>query len=402
MVYAHESFGIIRAEVISMQDKPRIEVLTTPSNYDGVRLQVENVIVQNRDSFNFKMTELPHMEVAIENLKKGHADLLAMSINQWKSIDTEDLQICAFLARREPTWVLVSDDKPEYLPFGGKIICEKKLIKRQMLRMRDDLAVMTTQEFFHAELTEDYPKDFIDVEQELELLETFRKNGQIDGYIISRGKFKQINARVRRHTLGMQREKPTQEFERSKFISPPLEGFTILVSRTGFPSQVIDALNDKAAETCYAVENSIYESLSDELKQISGIYVEQKKLSTILKQYLKLIDDSYALKIGENYLIPSTKKTRDSRTLWKPSKDLIQGPRICIYFELLGIDSKVSLELVRIEPLEDNKFDRGKNILIKEIKFIVDLLCKEHDELKRLISGLPEEYAQPKQGLLQL
>ena len=91
-----------------------------------------------------------------------------------------------------------------------------------------------------------------------------------------------------------------------------------------------------AAETCYTVENSIYESLSDELKQISGIYVEQKKLSTIFKQYLKLIDDSYALKIGENYLIPSAKKTRDSRTLWKPSKDLIQGPRICIYFELLG------------------------------------------------------------------
>ena len=93
--------------------------------------------------------------------------------------------------------------------------------------------------------------------------------------------------------------------------------------------------------------------------------MSSKKLSTIFKQYLKLIDDSYALKIGENYLIPSAKKTRDSRTLWKPSKDLIQGPRICIYFELLGIDSKVSLELVRIEPLEDNKFDRGKKCFDK-------------------------------------
>ena len=99
--------------------------------------------------------------------------------NQWKSIDTEDLQICAFLARREPTWVLVSDDKPEYLPFGGKIICEKKLIKRQMLRMRDDLIVMTIQEFFQAELTDAYPEDSIDVGEELDLLETFRKNGQI-------------------------------------------------------------------------------------------------------------------------------------------------------------------------------------------------------------------------------
>ena len=108
-----------------MEDKPRLEVLTTPSSYDGVRLQVENVIVQNRDLFNFKMTELPHMEVAVESLKKGNADLLAMSINQWKELDKDGLQISAFLPRREPTWVLVADDKPEYLPYGGTIVCEK-------------------------------------------------------------------------------------------------------------------------------------------------------------------------------------------------------------------------------------------------------------------------------------
>ncbi len=72
-----------------MEDKPRLEVLTTPSSYDGVRLQVENVIVQNRDLFNFKMTELPHMEVAVESLKKGNADLLAMSINQWNELDRD-------------------------------------------------------------------------------------------------------------------------------------------------------------------------------------------------------------------------------------------------------------------------------------------------------------------------
>ena len=44
-----------------------------------------------------------------------------------------------------------------------------------MLRMRDDLIVMTIQEFFQAELTDASAKDFIDVEQELELLETLGK-----------------------------------------------------------------------------------------------------------------------------------------------------------------------------------------------------------------------------------
>ena len=384
-----------------MEDKPRLEVLTTPSNYDGVRLQTENAIVKNRDSFNFKMSEFPHMEVAIETLKKGTGDLLAMSINQWKSMDVEGLKICAFLARREPTWVLVADDKPEYLPFGAKIICEKELIKRQLLRMREDLTINRLDESVEAKSL-NYDLNEIGVEDELEMLEQLRNEKLIDGYVISRGKFSQIKSRVRRHTLGMQREKPSQEFERSKFISPPLEGFTVLVSREGFPITMISDLNDIAAQTCYHIENAIYESLSDELRQISGLFVEQKKLSTILKQYVKLIDESYALKIGENYLIPSAKKGRDSRTKWSPSKDVIPGPRICIYFEVLGENSDVSLEMVRIEPISESKFERGKNVFIQEIKFLVDLLQQDHDELKRVISGLPEEYNSAKPGLLKL
>ena len=384
-----------------MEEKPRLEVLTTPSNYDGVRLQVENLIVKNRESFNFKMTELPHMEVAIRRLKSGSADLLAMSIEQWKSLDNEGLKISAFLPRREPTWVLVGDDKPEYLPLNATVICPKKLIKRQLIRMRPDLAVYDLGEFLESEKIPFDNQDFDDGEG-LEFLEKLRTDGLIDGYVISRGQFSQIKARVRRHTLGMQREKPAQEFERSTFISPPLEGFTVLVSRQGFPISVVKILNDTAAETCYTVENAIFESLTDELKEICGIFVEQKKLSTILKQYVKLIDDSYALKIGENYLIPSKKKTRDSRTKWNPSRDIIQGPRICIYFELLSKNSNVSLELVRIEPIFENRYDRGKNVLIQEIKFLVELLQQDHDELKRLIGGLPEEYRLARSGLLEL
>jgi len=341
------------------------------------------------------------MEVAIESLKSGTADMLAMSIEQWKSLDVEGLKISAFLPRREPTWVLVGDDKPEYLALNATVICPKKLIKRQLIRMRPDLLVYDLREFLELEKLS-LDSEVIDDGGGLELLEKLRNDGLIDGYVISRGQFSQIKSRVRRHTLGMQREKPSQEFERSTFISPPLEGFTVLVSREGFPISVVKNLNDTAAETCYTVENAIFESLSDDLKEICGIFVEQKKLSTILKQYVKLIDDSYALKIGENYLIPSKKKTRDLRTKWNPSRNIIQGPRICIYFELLSKNSNVSLELVRIEPILENRYDRGKNVLIQEIKFLVELLQQDHDELKRLINGLPEEYRLARSGLLEL
>ena len=400
-----------------MEEKPRLEVLTTPSNYDGVRLQVENVIVKNRDSFNFKMTELPHMEVAIETLKSGTADLLAMSIEQWKSMNVEGLQVSAFLPRREPTWVLVSDDKPEYLPYGAKVVCELELIKRQLLRMRKDLAVFCLKEIIELESLNFNFKNST-TEDELELLEKMRTENLIDGYVISRGKFRQIKSRVRRHTLGMQRENPEQEFERFSFISPPLGGFTVLVSRDGFPNSEIYMLNDSAAEICYEVENSIYESLSDELKPISGIYVEQKKLATILRQYVKLIDNSYSLTTGEFYLIPSfygaglsrqkLKSNKNSRGEWKPRQEwqissrIERGPRICIHFEVLGSNSDVSLEMVRIEQIKENKFERGKNVFIQEIKFLIDLLQQEHDDLKRIIVGLPDEYNAAKPGILQL
>ena len=137
-----------------------------------------------------------------------------MSINQWKSMDVEGLKICAFLPRREPTWVLVADDKPEYLPFGAKIICEKELIKRQLLRMREDLTINRLDESVEAESLNHNVTE-IGIEEELEMLEQLRNEKLIDGYVISRGKFSQIKSRVRRHTLGMQREKPSQEFERS-------------------------------------------------------------------------------------------------------------------------------------------------------------------------------------------
>ena len=40
---------------------------------------------------------------------------------------------------------------------------------------------------------------------------------------------------------------------------------------------MISKINDTVAETCYQIENSIYEALSDDLKHVSGIFVEQKE-----------------------------------------------------------------------------------------------------------------------------
>ena len=182
-----------------MDEKVRLEILTTPSQDDGVRIHVEKMVTSKRDLFDFRLKQIPHMEVAINELRNGNFDLIAMGPYQWKNNDVSDLEIAGFLPRREATWVLVSEDKPEYLPFGGKIICDNTLLNRQFLRMRSDIEIQTSEEFF-----DDYSEFKPDIEDHaarINCLEDARIAGLINGYVISRGLFSTIKSKTRRHTL---------------------------------------------------------------------------------------------------------------------------------------------------------------------------------------------------------
>ena len=101
------------------------------------------------------------------------------------------------LPRREPTRVLVGEDKPEYIPKNGIIVADCEVLKRQMLRLRNDLQVKLPSDF------EDPPED---VFERVEWLENLRDNGDIDGFITTRILHSTLKSKPRRHTLGMQRK----------------------------------------------------------------------------------------------------------------------------------------------------------------------------------------------------
>ena len=110
-----------------MEDKPRLEVLTTPSSLRRSPSPGRKCDSPKSGLFQLQNDRTSHMEVAVESLKKGNVDLLAMSINQWKELDKDGLQISAFLPRREPTWVLVADDKPwNICHTAGQLFGEKE------------------------------------------------------------------------------------------------------------------------------------------------------------------------------------------------------------------------------------------------------------------------------------
>ncbi|DAC32791.1 MAG TPA: hypothetical protein HA356_02115, partial [Candidatus Poseidoniaceae archaeon] len=262
-----------------MTEKVRLEVLTTPSNGDGVRRQIEKTIETNRTHFDFIMKQVPHMESAIQNLQGGHGDLLAMSAHQWKDLSHEGLTVVGVLPRREPTWVLVSEDKPEYLQSKAIVVCDSVLLRRQMRRLRSDLTLMDSHSFAES-IAKGEAYAALAPEDRPHWLEELRQEEVLDGYIVARGVHAELKFKARRHTLGLQRENP----ERTHFIPPPLHGFSLLVARNGFPSASVQMMCDNGAYIAHRMEVAFLASIPEALHPITGIFVEQRKIAAILRE----------------------------------------------------------------------------------------------------------------------
>ena len=127
-------------------DDERLVFLSTSSHGDGVRQQIEKVLEQRSKTFDAILRQAPTIEDALSLLSDGVGDLVAMSPLDWNQLQNENVAIVGLLSRREPTWVLVSDDKPEYLVKNARIVCHHPLLQRQMLRLRQDLDLVTKTE----------------------------------------------------------------------------------------------------------------------------------------------------------------------------------------------------------------------------------------------------------------
>ena len=85
------------------------------------------------------------METAIQTLRSGTGDIVAMSAFDWIKHDVEGLAIAGLLPRKEPTWVLVAMTSRSTWS-NVRVMCEHELLRRQMRRMRPDLILETIEE----------------------------------------------------------------------------------------------------------------------------------------------------------------------------------------------------------------------------------------------------------------
>ena len=68
--------------------------------------------------------------------------------------------------------------------------------------------------------------------------------------------------------------------------------------------------------------------------------------------------------------------------------------------ETLSYDGKVTAMCERIVPLE--KGHMGMVNLLKEFNFLIEVMQKEHEELNRVIHGMPESYKDARGAILNL
>ena len=353
-----------------MEDE-RLVFLSTSSHGDGVRQQIEKVLEQRSNTFNAILRQAPTIDDAIALLNDGVGDLVAMSPENWNQHQNDNLAIVGLLSRREPTWVLVSDDKPEYLIKHARIVCQHPLIQRQMLRLRQDLNLLEKED---VEVRQE-----VDSREEIERLEELRLDGEIDGYVVKRSQYNLLSRKTRRHTLGLQKGSP----ERSHFVPPPLNGFTLIVGRVGFPKQRVEHILDPSAEFAYRIESALLESIPSDLVELTGIHVEQRGVGTILRE-AKRNNDDWTM----SAMIDTEKKVRQS------------GTRVEMRIETLSVDGKVSACAEQVGPIEKHRIAMVN--LLQEWGSVLTTLTSEHQATNRKIRNMPDEFHEERPAMMRI
>ena len=365
-----------------MESGERLVILTTSKRDDGVRLHIERTVETQGQRRDLRLKQLPHMESALEALRDGHGDLVAMSSFDWVHHNVEGLIIAGVLPRKEPTWVLVAGDKPEYLKQGAIVTCDHELVRRQMMRMRNDLTLMTIDETL-AHLDERDAFERLDEDERWPWFEQQMLEGRIDGFIVPRAVHAGHRMKSRRHTLGLQRDQ--SESQRERFVPPPLHGFTLLVARHGFPKATLKEMVDPTAELAYRLETAMLESLDPSLHLITGLFVEQRKMTTFLKK---------AQEEGDETLMTSLVDPNKAKGVYK------SGPRVEMLIETLNPQGTVTAACERIVLPENSH--TGMVNLLREFMELLTIMTTDHEGSKRTVPGMPPGFNDPSPRLMDL
>jgi len=218
---------------------------------------------------------------ALENLQNGDLDLLAMPARLLHGKQMEmyeaDCQVHGARAPRTPNMVLVSENKIQYQPKSAIILCESKLIRRQLRRSRGGMRVLSPNAFIEIEKRDE------SLGNELERyswMEKLRQNNEIDGYIIPRVIYSTLNISERRHTL----LPDPQNRGDDHFLPTAYSDLVVLVGRKNYPNKNAKLFSEIEGETVWKIQNHFIGKMDENQLNGIGILTRHRKMSTLMKQ----------------------------------------------------------------------------------------------------------------------
>ena len=343
-----------------MSVEDRFEILICPETGDGVSTHAQKFIDSSPDGLDLVAKHVPHLETAIDLLLDGHGDIVPVSGKWWFENRIKELSAGLVLPRREPTRVLVGEDKPEYIPKNGVIVADCEILRRQMIRSRKDLNV---------QLADDLEGIPDDVFERVEWLENLRMNREIDGFITTRTLHSSLSSKPRRHTLGMQR----QDDARARFIPVPLEGYTVLLTRKDFPASRFSKVIDVGAGLSFRLELTVLDTIEENMRDKIGLIIEQRKVRTILQDV-----GNRGKSLGSENPLREWKTFSGGEEHQGP-KD--SDPRIEIILETVSKDGSVTTSVERIFPIDESH--TGTQNLVFNWQQILKIAKETPEEEKR-------------------
>lgn len=297
--------------------------------------------------------------VAAQKLSAGEGDLLACSAQWLIENQPEGLTFVAAIDRRDPSLVLVSEDKLEYLPRRGIVVSDRELVRRQLIRARRDINVYSPQEWA-AKSGSELPNNADDPASIARWLEPQREAKKIDGFVIDRPTFTKAGLKGRRHTLGLQRG----EAARQRFLPPAWQGYTLFLARPRFPFTLLDTHIDEVAFLLFTIEMRLVMGVAEELRPLLGVHVSQRQVAKVLKDLAKESDLSLTAE-----LVNTEGEIRKG------------GSRLEMMMELVGVDGNATISIERLTQTENAVF--AANLLLRDFHDLLETATMEHQASAR-------------------
>ena len=222
-----------------------------------------------------------NLSLALKKLENGELDLLALPAENLHGKQLEmynaNCEVLGARTPRTPNMILVSENKIQYQPKSAIILSDSKLVRRQLRRARKGLRVLSVIAF-----TEIYDLDleFDDELSKYSWMEELRLNGDIDGYVIPRVIYSQIDINERRHSL----LPDPNNLGDSHFLPQPYSDLVIIIGRKNFPRSISELFSEVEGDTIWKMQDYFLSSIDEKELEGIGILVRHRKLSTLMTQ----------------------------------------------------------------------------------------------------------------------